>query len=191
MYIVRNNTAGKVIIGDLNLVFLHGEEKDLDLLFSRDVLNKSINLKSALNSSHHRPPAVVLLVDDETTNTVEFTAPETGVNSAALAEMEQRISNNLASQLSQLSQPQTNNSNDELNQKMDLLLKAIAQNHQSGTGVTNKPLEIEEDEDKMIKIHERAIGRLIKNSTGQIKANESEVKDSGINEKADELEGLI
>jgi hypothetical protein len=205
MYLIRNNTEGKVIIGDLNLILSYGEEKDLETLFSRDTIEKSDNLRKAMVPRHKNSSPAIILV----TNTINpapahtsvpiifHTAPDpvakTG-NDAALLAMEERIRKHMAEQMQQilLANQKKPATTDELALKMDLILKAIASgNGAATTKVASDETETFADDDKMLDIHKRTIERLTKNSQGTIQSSKSESKDTGVEGKASELEGLI
>jgi hypothetical protein len=193
MYIIRNNTEGKVIIGDLNLTLTHGEEKDLDLLFSRSTIAGSHNLRSAISPSKAKRPAVVVVKDSP--DIVISVAPQPiatplpTVDQDALEAMEMRIREQMAEQMKKLMEKDKTATTDDLAAKMDLILKALA----SGQTTAAKPSVAEEeiDDEKMIDIHKRTIERLTRNSKASIQSSQSESKDTGVNDKAEELEGLI
>jgi hypothetical protein len=50
MYIVKNQGQFPVIIRDLSLHIAGGKEVDLDELFKRDIINRSVNLEKLINS---------------------------------------------------------------------------------------------------------------------------------------------
>lgn len=184
MYKVKNIIHGKVLLADLdNLIIAHNSAVDLDSRFSRERIKNSANLKKALSEECKY---LVLLEDSEKDLQESLKSLEDKIK--------QDILNEIASR-----QSQPVNDLTEINNKFDLLLNAIKNN----TGQTiinnnipsssNKNVDFidEEDDEKMINIHKKTIERLSKNSSANIQSTQSEIKDSGVTDNLDELEGLL
>lgn len=201
MYTVRNNTQGKVILGDLNLIINFQEEVDLDKRFTRDAIEKSSNLKHALspdksgksvltliNDVHPHPPLPDMLKllnmnPIEKTTTI-FEATD---NSKQLAEMEERLRKAFTEELNQIKSKPANT-----DEKIDMILQAIKSgNVGTASSKTDVNVDFDDDEDKMSALHKKVIERISKNSSAQIQSEDKKIHDSDVANKADELEGLI
>ena len=185
MYKIRNITLGKVILGDLGIVFNHGEEKDLDQIFSRTQIDWSQNLKAAI---HYGKLSVPLKDDPEPAATTTFFMPPTEVTPDHLSDMEKRIKSHLE-QYMKTQNPKASAPGPEVQQKLDAILNLLAQGGAAPQATTGET-ETVEDDDKLIDIQMRALQRITKNAEGQIAAKE-ERKDSSVSDRADELEGLL
>lgn len=188
MYKVRNITNGKVILGDIGIVFNHGEEKDLDKVLPRVQIERSQNLKAAI---HYGKLSLPLKDDIEPAApaTTTFFMPPAEVTPDHLSDMEQRIKAHLEQYMKKQSPTPNTSPTPEVQQKLDAIIKLLAQ----GTPTqTTSPGETEtvEDDDKLVDIQMRALQRITKNAEGQIAAKE-EKKDSSVSDRADELEGLL
>jgi hypothetical protein len=183
MYIIRNNTEGKVILGDLNIIINFREEVDLEKRLSRDSITKSNNLKHAINK---KIITVVSDVDEqEIVKTIEKTTIIESVdNSKQLEDMEKRLRDHFVDELKKVKSA-------DIDDKMDLILNAIKSG--IGTNAISNPNEVEnfEDDEKMSTMHRKVIERISKNSSAKIQSEHTQVKDSGVADKADELEGLV
>lgn len=178
MYKVKNNTIGKVVLGDLNLVINFNTELDLESRIPRDEIEQSKNLKQALEKK------ILLLVKDTKESAADqFKALEERLRASILEE----ISKN------KTDQPIQNNDNsDNINQKFDLILQAIKNNTNYSTNTKSVlKYEDEEDEKKMLEMHKKSVERISKNSSANIQSSESKINSSDLDNKTSELEGLL
>lgn len=176
MYIVKNISKGKVIIGDLDLIIHNNEQIDLDLKFSREAIETSSNLRAALNTD--RKPVLMIVSKD------------TKVATADLVAMEKRIKEQIKQELGKISQtPQTGN----LDAKLDQILASLSNSpHVSSTQNTSSEIaENLPDDDKMIDIHKRSIDRITRNSSGFVEAKHEIKEDENLDKNANELDGMI
>lgn len=182
MYKVKNIIHGKVLLADLdNLIIAHNSAVDLDSRFSRERIKNSANLKKALSEECK----YLVLLEDSEKDLQE-----------SLKSLEDKIKQDI---LNEIANRQSQPANDltDINNKFDLLLNAIKNNPNqtiiNNTSSSNKNVDFidEEDDEKMINIHKKTIERLSKNSSANIQSTQSEIKDSGVTDNLDELEGLL
>lgn len=183
MYKVKNIIHGKVLLADLdNLIIAHNSAVDLDSRFSRERIKNSANLKKALSEECK----YLVLLEDSEKDLQE-----------SLKSLEDKIKQDILNEIANRQSQPTNDLTD-INNKFDLLLNAI-KNNPNQTIINNIPSSSnknvdfidEEDDEKMINIHKKTIERLSKNSSANIQSTQSEIKDSGVTDNLDELEGLL
>lgn len=183
MYKVKNIIHGKVLLADLdNLIIAHNSAVDLDSRFSRERIKNSANLKKALSEECK----YLVLLEDSEKDLQE-----------SLKSLEDKIKQDILNEIANRQSQPTNDLTD-INNKFDLLLNAIKNNSNqtninNGTAISNKKVDFidEEDDEKMINIHKKTIERLSKNSSANIQSAQSEIKNSGVADNLDELEGLL
>lgn len=187
MYIIRNITNGKVIIGDLNLVLKQKEEKDLDRYYPRPLIDTSLNLRHAISKKF-----VELVQDDkvlpETEKEYIFPAaasPQLDQN--AISAMEKRILSALSQEISGLKAQDGK----VVEQKLDALLQALKSGSRPVSPADqSEEMDIGVDADKLLDIHARAIERISRNAEGHVSGKQEVVK-SDVNDRADELDDII
>lgn len=175
MYKIKSIQGGKVIIGDLNLHLVEGQEIDLDNLFPRDRIDASVHLRCAIEKR-----LVAVVHKDVYLG---------GIDHSALAGLEARLRQQIQQQMTPQSPavPQQN-------MDMDVLLKKLSEMIGSTNPQNVKP-EVDEtqselDADKQVDIHARAVQRLRRNAEGHVESKQ-ETKNSDVASRADELEGLL
>lgn len=178
MFKVRNISNGKIILGDLNLVVKKGEELDLDLLFSRDRLDKSPSLHRCINPEQKK---LVVIQKD---------IPAIG-DAKAMADLEARLRSQITEQLTMQPLPKTDGSMDDVKKQLDFLIKHLMTQPTVQQTIVEKPQEeTVEEADHTIAIQEKLLKRLSKNVETNVESKQ-EVKKSDINKRADELEDLL
>jgi low affinity Fe/Cu permease len=183
MYKIRNITRGKVNIGDLNLILNNNEEKDLDRFFPRPLIEASIDLRWAIGKKFVTEPE-----DDRVVPIAPIvtTLPEQKkIDDTAIKDLEKRILSHLSNELAGLKVKD----NSAIENKLDALLKAFTSGNKPVTAETDDT-EVTLDADKLIDIHSRTIERISRNAEAHVSGQEKVVK-SDVEQRADELEGLV
>lgn len=175
MFIVKNISNKRVLILDLGLLILQGEIKDLDALFDRKDTESSKYLKAAFKEE-----VLAIVNKDQSEDT-------------------SNLDKLIRDKINSISENQ--NAMNDVHRKMDILLNAIAdlKNNPQQIIVQNTPNSSEKEEEKVdnniddqqiIDIHSRSIKRISKDVSGSINTEETKKK-SDIDDRLDELEGLI
>ena len=175
MYIFKNISNKNVLILDLGLVFYPGEVKDLDLYFTRTQLENSKHLKYAYNGEE---------------KLLQITHKDEVINDINIDKLvQERIDKIVKNQ----------QSIDDVHKKIDILLNTIDELKKSQSApqfVQNIPQKEEEkvdnivEDQRIVDIHSRSIKRISKDVSGSVNTEETK-KDSDIDDRVDELEGLI
>ena len=184
MYKIRNISKGKVNIGDLGLILKHNEEKDLDRYFPRPLVEASIDLRWAIEKKfiaepeddRIAPPAPI---------TVTVPIEQKATDDTSIKDLEKRILSHLSHEIAGLKAKDSS----AIEDKLDALLKAFASGNKPNV-LEKDDTEVTLDADKLIDIHSRTIERISRNAEAHVSGQEKVVK-SDVEQRADELEGLV
>ena len=178
MYKIKNITNGKVILGDLNnLILKKDEEVDLDTQFSRDTIDASRDLSTALNPK--RRVLAVLHKDVPVPVQVPVQIP------VSMSMIEQMVKNTL-------SQMGVSDKKDLAHDKLDAILAAIS----GGTQARLESPQPTEQSDRLHKdtsvdIQTRLIKRLSNNVEANVEAKTETKESADVKKNADDLGNLL
>ena len=184
MYKILNISQGKVILGDLNLLIDSGQEIDLDERFARDVIDASKDLVKAMN-----PKRRLLAV------THKDVPVEKAIDASVIEAMEKRLRRSIAKELANIQPQKDTSANDELKNKLDLIIAAIsngvpARSDAPSTQKEPETFDASVDDSKKIDIQTKLINRLARGVESKVETK-AETKESDVGQKADELGGLL
>lgn len=176
MYIVKNIFGGTVMLNDIDIRLKPDEKVDLDALCDRDRLEKSTQLKRAIDKGFIEILEKSSMISP-VPQPVDF---EARMEEALMRHMDKMVA-----------QPSTGDQGiaGDLVKKLDDLIDTLKNSGGKFAGVnaSNEELDIsEEDEGKMVDIQTRVLKRLREKVTGSVAAQRG-TSDSNVDEQADEI----
>jgi hypothetical protein len=182
MYKIRNITSGKVILGDLGLVLTQGQEQDLDAMFPRDKIDASNDLTKATDPNRRGGQLVAILHKDVLV--VQKTIEQSDIEA-----MERRIRRTIAAEFANTSKStEPTGTVDELRQKLDLIIEALAKGgvRQNSDTPSVKTNDTDIDDSASVEIQSKLINRLSNKVESRVETKE-ETRNSDVQKHADEL----
>lgn len=171
MFSIQNKSGKHISISDLGLVLAPRQCIDLDSVVDRYVSDRSHCLKKAVEGGHVK----ILRKDVELKKiVVENKTEDSGAIKLEIEKMKNDIMKMLASGLSNR-----------------VVEKEIIIREGSGSAISSNEPEIEADKEVLAKLHEKTMEKMLKNTELNIHNISSEIKNSELKSKLDELEGLI
>ena len=175
MYKIKNITNGKVILGDLNnLILKRDEEIDLDGQFTREAINASRDLASALN-----PKRTVLAVLHKDVPAQPTTLVQTVIHPSMIEAMVRKAIADMG----------VGEKKDLSHDKLDAILAAIS--GQARSDVPQEKLSGQIHKDTSVDIQTRLIKRLSNNVEANVEAKTETKESADVKKNADDLGNLL
>lgn len=189
MFMIKNVSKTEIEINDLHISIQPNRSVDLDMICSRQSAIQSLNLRAAISKG------IIKIVRKDG---VEFLPKDKSASEIQkdMHDLEKRLTEKMNAQISKHIKSGTEQqSNIDINGLTSAVeqLNNIAKQLGSVQQVQQKqPSEEPSDmtNDKIVDIHQRAIGRMSKNVQGNIKHEETKSK-SDVKKNIDELENLL
>jgi hypothetical protein len=185
MYRIKNISPGKVILTDLGLVLTHGQEVDLDEKFPRHVIEGSRELALATDPNRNNGCLIEVIHKD--------VIVDKAVDAAVIEAMERRLRRTIANEIANLPKTDSVGTVNELKQKLDIIINAIANGVPASSRTVaqdDEPAKDTSTNKEDVAIQQKLIARLSRNVESRVETK-SQTHDSDVKKNADELGDML